>query len=386
MPIKSSLRSGVDPFLAMDVMRKAGHLEKEGRSILHMEVGQPGAPAPLAVREAAGRALADGVIGYTDALGLMALRERISRYYDDRFGLSVSPERIAVTTGSSAGFSLVFLAALNPGDRVVMPTPAYPAYRNVLKALGLEPVEVSVTAESRWVLTPEHLLSVHKEKPVQAVLIASPANPSGTVMRSEDFKALIETCDEAGILFISDEIYHGLVFDGDEETALLHSDQAVIINSFSKYYCMTGWRIGWMVLPEILIRPVERLAQSLYISAPSLSQMAAIAAFDATKALEEIKAGYGRNRKHLLDVLPKLGLPNFLPADGAFYLYADVSHITNDSALLSERLLDEIGVAVTPGADFDQERGAGYVRISFAGTEAVIKEATDRLGDWLGRQ
>ncbi|WP_350333864.1 pyridoxal phosphate-dependent aminotransferase [Coralliovum pocilloporae] len=383
MPIKPSLRSAVEPFLAMDVLQRAGQLERAGRSILHMEVGQPGAPVPQPVRDAAAAALRDGRIGYTEALGIRPLRERISRYYQDRFGVSVSPDRIAITTGSSGGFNLAFLAALNPGDRVVMPTPAYPAYRNVLNALGLVPVEVPVTEDTRWALTPDQLLALHDEEPVHAVLIASPANPSGTVMQSADFQFLIDACSENNILFISDEIYHGLVFEGAEETALGHSDDALIINSFSKYYCMTGWRIGWMVLPEVLVRPVERIAQSLYISAPELSQRAAIAAFDATDELEQIKDGYRRNRARLLDAFPKIGIPDFLPVDGAFYLYANVGHLTDDSARLSAALLEDIGLAVTPGADFDQERGARYLRFSFAGTEAAVEEAIERLGGWL---
>ncbi|MFD1694111.1 pyridoxal phosphate-dependent aminotransferase [Roseibium aestuarii] len=367
----------------MEVLSEAARLEAEGRRIIHMEVGQPGAPAPVAAREAAIRALEDGRIGYTQALGIPSLRQGLSRHYLATYGVEVPEARIAVTTGSSAGFNLIFLAAFNPGDRIVLTSPGYPAYRNILKALGLVPVEVEVGEDSRWSLTPEHLEAARRDGPVHGVLVASPANPTGTMMTPEALEALVTYCDREGIWFISDEIYHGLVYQGTQETALRFSDRAIIINSFSKYFCMTGWRIGWMVLPEDLVRPVEKLTQSLYISAPGLSQVAAEAALGAGRELEIVKAGYAANRKLLLDGLPKIGFDKLLPVDGAFYVYADISRFTNDSLAFTKAMLAEAGVAGTPGADFDQINGARFMRLSFAGTTGDMETALAALGAWL---
>lgn len=381
--LTTSNRGAIQPFLAMDVMSAANRLEAAGQDVVHMEVGQPGAPAPQIVRDAAAKALLDGRIGYTDALGLKPLREKIAAYYSSHHGLEVSPDRIAVTTGSSAGFNLAFLALFEAGDRVILPTPGYPAYRNILGALGLGVVEVETREEDRWCLTPEAIRAEHARNPVKGVLIASPANPSGTIMEADALKAVIETCEELGIWFISDEIYHGLEYGLKAECALRYSPNVVIINSFSKYYCMTGWRIGWMVLPDKALRSVECLGQSLYISAPMLSQVAAIAAFDATEELDIIKAGYARNRDLLMAELPKIGLGNFMPMDGAFYVYCDIGNLTNDSMDFAKRSLEEAKVAITPGADFDVERGHRYVRLSFAGTYGAMEEAVRRLGGWL---
>ena len=378
-----SKRGTIEPFFAMDIMAKANALAAQGKDIVHMEIGQPGAPAPKLVREAAEKALVDGRIGYTDALGIRALRERIAQHYDDHYGVTVSPDAVAVTTGSSAGFNLAFLSLLEVGDRVILPSPGYPAYRNILFSLGLEVVEVETRAEDRWSLTAEDIRRVHAEKPVKGVLIASPANPSGTIMDGEALKSVVDVCDELGIWFISDEIYHSLEFGMKAETALRYSPNVVIINSFSKYYCMTGWRIGWMVLPEMAQRSVECLSQSLYLCPPMLSQVAAAAAFDAHEELDLVKAGYGRNRAYLMEALPKIGLGDFMPVDGAFYVYSDVSKLTNDSMDFALRSLSEAGVAITPGADFDRERGHRYVRLSFAGTEETMHEGIRRLGDWL---
>ncbi|WP_321446694.1 aminotransferase class I/II-fold pyridoxal phosphate-dependent enzyme [uncultured Cohaesibacter sp.] len=378
-----SKRGTIEPFFAMDIMAKANALAAQGKDIVHMEIGQPGAPAPKLVREAAEKALVDGRIGYTDALGIRPLRERIAQHYHDHYGVAVSPDAVAVTTGSSAGFNLAFLSLFEVGDRVILPSPGYPAYRNILFSLGLEVVEVETRAEDRWSLTAEDIRRVHAEKPVKGVLIASPANPSGTMMDGEALKAVVEVCDELGIWFISDEIYHSLEFGMKAETALRYSPNVVIINSFSKYYCMTGWRIGWMVLPEMAQRSVECLSQSLYLCPPMLSQVAAAAAFDAHEELDLVKAGYGRNRAYLMEALPKIGLGDFMPVDGAFYVYSDVSKLTNDSMDFALRSLSEAGVAITPGADFDRERGHRYVRLSFAGTEEAMHEGIRRLGDWL---
>ena len=378
-----SLRGAVEPFHAMDVMARANALEAQGETILHMEVGQPGAPAPHLVLEAAQQALVDGRIGYTDARGMRSLRERIARHYHERYDISISPDDVMVTTGSSAGFNLAFLSLFEVGDRVILPSPGYPAYRNILKALGLDVVEIETHSEDRWCLTPEAVRLAHAEKPVKGVLIASPANPSGTIMAPEALSALIETCEELGIWFISDEIYHGLEYGLPAQSALRFSPNVVVINSFSKYYCMTGWRIGWMILPEEVRRSVECLGQSLYISPPMLSQVAAQAAFDATEELESVKAGYARNRAFLMQALPGLGLGDFMPVDGAFYIYCNVSGLSHDSMEFARRSLTEAKVAITPGADFDTTRGHNHVRLSFAGREEDMREAMQRLDEWL---
>jgi len=378
-----SRRSAVEPFLAMEVLQAAVEQEALGKHVVHMEVGQPGAPAPRPVLDAARAALDDGRLRYTEALGIRRLRERIARHYRDTYGIDVPYGRIAVTTGSSGGFNLAFLSAFDAGERIALATPGYPAYRNLLGALGLEVVNIETSADSGYVLTPDMLVAAHAQAPLAGVLIASPANPTGTVMQPEALGALIEIAEGLGIRFISDEIYHGLVYEGAAATALKYSPHAIVVNSFSKYYCMTGWRIGWMVLPEELVRPVERIAQNLYISAPDISQRAAVAAFDATAELEAVKAGYAASRRLLLDRLPAIGFDDFYPVDGAFYVYASVRRFSNDSLDFTRRMLVEAGVAATPGPDFDPERGHAWMRFSFAGTEPDMAEAMERLGRWL---
>ncbi|MCW2307410.1 pyridoxal phosphate-dependent aminotransferase [Rhodobium gokarnense] len=378
-----SARCNVAPFHAMDVLAKANALEAAGRTIVHMEVGQPGAPAPAPVLEAARRVLDVGQVRYTEALGILPLRERIAVHYREAYGIEVPVDRIAITTGSSAAFNLAFLAGFDVGDRVALPTPGYPAYRNILAALGLDAVEIETTAESRWALTPEMVRAAHAEKPLKGVLVASPANPTGTMVRPDALKALTDVCRELGIWFISDEIYHGLVYEGRAETALALSDDAIVINSFSKYYCMTGWRVGWMVVPERLVRPIERLGQNLYLSVPELSQRAAVAAFEAKDALEAIKEGYAANRRLLLDRLPQIGFDELLPVDGAFYVYGSVRKFSNDSMEFAQKMLLEAGVAASPGVDFDPLGGHNYLRFSFAGTTEAIAEGCDRLQNWL---
>jgi aspartate/methionine/tyrosine aminotransferase len=373
----------VAPFLAMDVLAAAAAKERRGDSVVHMEVGQPSAPAPRAAREAAKAALDAGRIGYTEALGLAPLRERIARHYRDTYGVAIAPERVVVTTGSSAGFVLAFLALFDPGQRVAITAPGYPAYRNILEALGIEPVAIPLGRADGWIMTAAAVERAHRERPLHGVLAMSPANPSGTMIGREALAALGETCRRRGLWFVSDEIYHGLTYAAPAATALESDDDAVVINSFSKYYCMTGWRIGWIVVPERLVRPMERLAQNLYISPPYLSQVAALAAFDAVEELEAVKAGYARNRALLLEELPRIGIGEMHPVDGAFYIYADVARFTNDSVGFCRRMLDEAGVAATPGVDFDAAEGAHYLRLSFAGSEADCREAVARLGAWL---
>jgi aspartate/methionine/tyrosine aminotransferase len=381
--IEAARRSAVEPFLAMDVLREAGHLEAQGRSIVHLEVGEPGAPPPRIVREAAIAALQGGRIGYTDSLGRASLRARIARHYRETYGVEVSAARIAVTTGSSGGFISSFLTLFDAGDRVAVAAPGYPAYVNILEALGCVCVPIPVDAGTRYVVTADMIERAHRENPLKGVLLMSPANPTGVMMSPEALRDVCETCDRLGIAFISDEIYHGLTYERPAETALRFSPNAVVVNSFSKYYCMTGWRVGWLVLPDHLVRTVERLQQSLAISVPFLSQVAAEAAFDSHDELEAVKAGYARNRALLLDALPRMGLSDFQPPDGAFYVYADVGRFTNDSLEFSKRLLEEAGVAATPGVDFDRMRGARTLRFSYAGSEADIAEAIGRMARWL---
>jgi aspartate/methionine/tyrosine aminotransferase len=378
-----SRRSDVPPFMVMDVMAAAARIEAAGGHVIHMEVGQPAAGAPKTAIAAAHAALEAGRIDYTSALGIPSLRERIARHYRDAYGCDVSPERVVVTTGSSGGFILAFLAMFEPGDRVAVTVPGYPPYRHILTALGCEPVLIETTNETRHALTGEALLAAHRKAPLKGVLVGSPANPTGTMMSREALAGLIAAAEDAGIRFISDEIYHGLDYAFPAVTAAALSDQALVINSFSKYFCMTGWRVGWMVVPEILVRPIERLQQNLSISVPSLSQIAAKAAFDGAAEMEEIKHGYQENRRILIEGLPKAGLTRFLPADGAFYLYADVSDFTSDSFEFAKQMLEQAHVAVTPGLDFDPIHGRSFIRLSYARSAAEMREAVDRIAHWL---
>jgi aspartate/methionine/tyrosine aminotransferase len=379
-----SVRSNVPPFMAMDVVAAAARIEAAGKHVIHMEVGQPAAPAPKPAIAAARAALGGGPIGYTETLGIPPLRERIARHYTETYRLEISPERVVVTTGSSAGFILAFLALFEAGDRVAVATPGYPPYRHILSALGCESVLIETTPATRWAITSDMLLAAHTKKPLQGVLIASPANPTGTMMSAEALAHLIEAAESKGIRVISDEIYHGLDYAMPAETAARISPRAVIINSFSKYFCMTGWRIGWMIVPPELVRPVERLQQNLAISVPTLSQIAAVAAFEGRAEMEEVKHGYEKNRRILLEGLPSAGLDSFLPADGAFYLYANVARLTDDGFDFCKSMLEQAGVAATPGDDFDPLRGKHYVRFCYAGSSADMHEAVARIGKWLG--
>lgn len=376
-----SRRSAVEPFHAMDVLAEANRLKAEGHPVVSLAVGQPSDPAPQVVRQAAAAALEIGRIGYTDALGMLELRQAIAGHYGEHYGVDVAPERIAVTTGSSAGFNLAFLAMFDPGDRVAITVPGYPAYRNILLALGVEAVEIRLEGEGY--LTAELLERAHRERPLKGVLFASPANPSGAVIPQAELARLIEAARAMGITVISDEIYHRLSYTAPDVTALSLGDDVAVINSFSKYYCMTGWRIGWMVLPEKMVRPVERIAQSLYISAPELSQIAATKAFEASEALDLVRNRYHANRAMLDVALPKLGMPLAAPMDGGFYAYCDVTRHTNDSMDFARRMLAEIHVAATPGLDFDLAEGHRYLRLSYAGSETDVATAIERLQGWL---
>lgn len=379
--ILGSRRSEVEPFHAMDVLARANALRAAGRDIVSLAVGQPSDPAPAIVRQAAAKALEGGAIGYTDSLGRRDLREAIARHYREHYGVDVPVARIAVTTGSSAGFNLAFLAMFDPGDKVAITVPGYPAYRNILKALGIDVIEIDL--EGAPFLTAERLEEIHRTKGLKGLLFASPANPTGAITPPDALEKLVAAARAMNIATISDEIYHRLSYTGGDVTALGFGDDLTIINSFSKYYCMTGWRIGWMVVPERLVRAVERIQQSLYISAPELSQIGAAKAFDATGELEIVRSRYMENRALLAQALPRLGFSLAAPMDGAFYAYCDISRHSNDSMAFAARMLDEAGVAATPGHDFDPFEGARYMRFSYAGSNADIAEAVTRLTDWL---
>src|SRR6266849_6154 len=381
--LTASGRSDVPPFMVMDVMAAAARIEAAGGHVIHMEVGQPAAPAPKAAISAAHAALDGGRIDYTSALGTPSLRARIARHYRDTYGCAVDAERIVVTTGSSGAFILGFLTMFEPGDRVAVTVPGYPPYRHILTALGCEPVLIETSSETRHALTGEALLAAHR-RTLKGVLVGSPANPTGTMMSREALTSLISAAEGAGIRFISDEIYHGLDYAFPAVTAAELSPHALIINSFSKYFCMTGWRVGWMVVPEALVRPIERLQQNLAISVPTLSQIAAEAAFEGREEMEEIKRGYQENRRILIEGLPKAGLNKFLPADGAFYLYADVSQFTSDSFAFAGEMLERARVAATPEIDFDPVHGHQFIRFSYARSADEMREAVARIARWLG--
>ena len=381
--LQPSVRSAVPPFMVMDVMAAAARLEAQGRRIIHMEVGQPAAGAPSPAIAAARAALSRGPLGYTETLGIASLRRRIARAYREWHGLDIDPQRIVVTTGSSAGFILAFLALFEAGDRVAVALPGYPPYRHILTALGCEPVGIETDARTRWSIDSEALLAQHRIRPLKGVIVGSPANPTGTMLSAAALSELIRSAEDAGIVVISDEIYHGLDYAFAAECAARLSSDCVVINSFSKYFCMTGWRVGWMVVPPTLVRSIERLQQNLAISVPTLSQIAAEAAFEGRDELEQIRKGYEENRRILLDGLPRAGLTSFLPVDGAFYLYADVSRFSSDSLAFAKSMLEEAGVAVTPGIDFDPLRGKHFVRLCYAGSRQDMHEAVERIGAWL---
>lgn len=373
------------PFIVMDVItaanaRQAG-LPPGAPHVIRMEVGQPGTGAPAGAIAAAQAALsAGGALGYTEAFGLPSLRARITRHYADWYGLRVPSSRIAVTVGASGAFPLAFLAAFDPGDRVALAAPFYPPYVNILTALGVEPVMLDTGPDTRF--QPTVAMLDRLDPPPDGLIVASPCNPAGTMLNPEELAAIAAWCDRAGVRLISDEIYHGLNYETPLATAVAFSPSAVVVNSFSKYWSMTGWRVGWLVLPEDLLRPVECLAQNLFISAPHIAQVAAEAAFDCNAELRENVARYRRSRDLLLRALPAAGFPHIGPAEGAFYLWADVSERTNDSQDFCARMLAETGVAASPGVDFDRGRGNRFLRFSYCGPEADMAEAARRLAQW----
>lgn len=370
-------RSDISPFYVMEVMRAAEERTTAGGEVLHLEVGQPSTSAPRSVLDAARDALDDDRLGYTNALGVPELRARIGRHYGERYGIDVAPERIAVTVGASGGCVLAFLAAFDPGSRVAVTEPGYPCYRNMLEAFGIEVVGLPIGPETRYAPTPDML-----DAALDGIVVASPSNPTGTVLTPEELGALARRCERDGIRLVSDEIYHGIEHAHAATTAASYP-HAIVVQSFSKYYSMTGWRLGWLVLPEDLVRPIERLAQNLFISAPTLSQLAGLAAFDATDELDRNVERYRVNRDVLVSALQRAGVTDIAPADGAFYVYADVSGLTGDSQELCRTWLDELGVAATPGIDFDRPRGNRFVRFSCSESTDEVAEAARRLEAWI---
>lgn len=384
MAIKVAKRGLVPPFMVMDVMRDAAHLEAQGRSIIHLEVGQPSTGMPKAAAAKVAHAV-DGTprgnpLGYTVAGGMPLLTARIARHYQDMYGVDVPDAHIFTTTGSSGGFILAFLAAFEAGDRVALAAPGYPAYRHILTSLGIVPELIAVDGATHYQPTVDHLKKMSKLP--DGLIIGSPANPTGSVVPPDEFRALVEFCDHNGVRLVSDEIYHGITYGVKATTAAGLSDSAFVVNSFSKYFSMTGWRLGWLVVPPDLARPIECLAQNLFIAPPAVSQHGGIAVFDCRDELDANVARYARNREVLLRRLPESGFTKFAPADGAFYIYADTSGFGEDSPALCKRILNEAGVATTPGVDFDPFKGDRFVRFSFAGSTEDMEEACTRLAAW----
>ena len=381
MVLKVADRGNLPPFIVMDVMKSSAEREATGADVLHLEVGQPSTFAPKKVLEAAKQAISNDNLGYTVAFGLPELRVRIAHHYKLWYGVDIPIERVAVTNGSSAAFILSFMASFNPGDRVAMVAPGYPAYRNILSALAIETIELQSNLEHRFQPTVSLLREIKGD--IDGLIIASPSNPTGTMVDKPLMKELADYCETEGIRLISDEIYHGITYGVPSVSSLEVHSQSLVINSFSKYFSMTGWRLGWMIVPDDLIRPIECLAQNFFISAPTHSQLAAIAAFDSYEDVEKNVERYARNRSILMNELPTAGIFNIAPPDGAFYIYADISNLTDSSEKFCKDMLRDIGVACTPGLDFDPLRGDFTVRLSFAGSDSDIREACKRLKNWL---
>ncbi|HKV19982.1 MAG TPA: pyridoxal phosphate-dependent aminotransferase [Mycobacterium sp.] len=380
-----ALRAGIPPFYVMDVWLAAAERQRTHGDLVNLSAGQPSAGAPAAVRAAAIEALETTVLGYSVALGIPELRTAIAQAYHGRHGLVVDPADVVITTGSSGGFLLAFLACFDAGDRVAIASPGYPCYRNILSALGCEVVEIPCGPETRFQPTADMLAAL--DPPVQGVIVASPANPTGTVIPPDELAAIASWCESRGVRLISDEVYHGLVYEGAPDTSCAWetSREAVVVNSFSKYFAMTGWRLGWLLVPRELQRAVDRLTGNFTICPPVLAQVAAVAAFTPESVAESdgLLHHYAANRELLLDGLPKIGIDRLAPTDGAFYVYADVSHLTKDSLSFCSKLLADTGVAIAPGIDFDTRRGGSHVRLSFAGPTSDIEEALVRIGDFV---
>lgn len=383
--MSTALRAGIPPFYVMDVWLAAAERQRSHGDLVNLSAGQPSAGAPQAVRAAAKAALDNTVLGYTVALGIPELRSAIAASYQDRHGLMVDAADVVITTGSSGGFLLAFLACFDVGDRVAVASPGYPCYRNILSALGCEVVEIACGPDTRFQPTAQMLAEL--DPPVKGVIVASPANPTGTVIPPEELAAIASWCASSNVRLISDEVYHGLVYEGGPSTscAWQTSREALVVNSFSKYYAMTGWRLGWLLVPQELQRAVDRLTGNFTICPPALAQVAAVEAFtpESVSEADALLDHYASNRRLLLDGLGGIGIDKLAPADGAFYVYADVSHLTTDSMSFCSKLLVDTGVAIAPGIDFDTQRGGSFVRLSFAGPSGDIEEAVRRIGAWL---
>ena len=380
--MKNSTRGAVDPFIVMDVMEAARQAEAAGRHIIHMEVGQPATPAPLGARNALRDSLNATAMGYTVALGLPELRAKIADLYGEWYDVDLDSNRVIVTSGSSAGFLLSFTSLFDTGDRVGIGAPGYPSYRQILKALDLTAVDIPTSSANKFQPHP----SDFEDLSLNGLLVASPSNPTGTMLTRRELGALIEATERSEAAFISDEIYHGIEYETKAVSALEITNNCYVINSFSKYFSMTGWRVGWMVVPENHIRQVERLAQNMFICAPHASQVVALAAMECREELTAYQAVYQKNRRLMIEGLPKAGFDRIAPPDGAFYIYADISHLTSDSLSFAREILQEAGVAVTPGLDFDTQRGAGSLRFSYAGSSEDIQEGLHRLTQFMQKK
>ncbi|MDC0074400.1 aminotransferase class I/II-fold pyridoxal phosphate-dependent enzyme [Alphaproteobacteria bacterium] len=374
-------RSFVPPFYAMEILKEANKLENSGTNVFHLEVGEPSAQPPPAVLKRAREIIDNGIpLKYTDALGIVDLRKKIAEYYFSNYRVKVNFNNIAITNGSSPGFLLALLASFNEGAKVGIGMPCYPAYRNMMLSIGIEPVEIRTSLDDRFQPT---IKSIENVGTLDGLLIASPSNPSGTMIEEHRLNEIIEFCEMNQIRLISDEIYHGITYDKKADTCVGKSNSAIVLNGFSKYFCMTGWRLGWVVVPDDLIGSIERLSQNLFISTNSLSQLSSIAAFDDLEYCSSKVKEYSLNREILLNLFSKIGVDNFAPVDGAFYIYANISNLTNNSKDFCRKLLYDTGVAITPGIDFDREIGSSYIRVSYASSKQVIYEASNKISDWL---
>ena len=381
--MKRSHRSDIAPFIVMEVLEAANARAASGAEVLHLELGEPGGGTPPAALAAARRALEEAPLGYSEALGLPALRQRIARHYLEHYGLEIPPARVAVTVGASGAFLLAFLAAFDAGDRVAVAEPGYPAYRNILRALDIEVVPLRTDITHKFQPTPSQLEAAGR---LDGLILASPANPTGSMLDRGELAALATWCRERGVRLVSDEIYHGITYERPALTALACDPEALVVNSFSKYFCMTGWRLGWLVFPEELATAVARLAQNLFIAPPTIAQYAALGVFRDHAELQARVEGYRRSRDLLLQALREAGLSDVAPPEGAFYVYVDVSSLTDDAVRFCREMLEETGVAATPGIDFDPDRGHRYLRFSFSASEDAVAEACRRLVPWLRRR
>ena len=377
--MKKSKRSNVDPFIVMDVMESARKAEANGKHVIHMEVGQPGTPAPKRAKQFISDEISNNDLGYTVTLGLPELRNRISKLYGDWYNIDLNPDRIIITTGSSGAFILSFAALFDVGDRVGIAAPGYPSYRQILKSQDLIPIDIFTELQNKFQPIPKDI----KENNLNGLLVASPANPTGSMLNKKKLEELINTAHENEVSFISDEIYHGIQYENNPTSALEISNECYVINSFSKYFSMTGWRVGWMIVPEDHVRQVERLSQNLFICPPHVSQLTALSAMDAKEELNTNVEVYKKNRSILLEELPKAGLNKFSPPDGAFYIYIDISEYSKDSLNFCKEVLDKAGVAITPGLDFDQKRGNSTIRFSYARSTEDIIEGANRIKKFM---